>query len=220
MIERISLRFGSLMMIILYLTSCGNNEEKREDKSEQSQSSDFLKPYDSTKLEAIPLSLEKPEVIKDNRRLTYSDIKDKEFVFRSGVGAWRTIIKIKSNGSFTGYYYDQDSDIIYECRFSGKFSPLKRAGPYTYRMKCLSLKTYGKKGQKRIEGDKTYITHVPYGFEKLGRFYLYLPGKKRSELSEEFMSWEARYYINDQELLTSYGLYNERDEKGFVVLKE
>ena len=155
-----------------------------------------------------------------NPGLTYSDIKDKEFLFMSGACARRNIIKIKSDGRFNGYYYDQDSDIKYECRFSGRFSPLKRVGSYTYSMRCLSLKTYGKKGQKRIKDGIIYITSVPYGFEKLGRFYLYLPGKKRSDLTEEFMSWEARRYINDEGFLTSYGLYNEREGKGFMVLKK
>jgi len=144
----------------------------------------------------------------------YADLKGVEFCFASGVGAWSTIVEIMPDGSFTGYYHDSNAGERYECYFSGQFSPLTKTGDYEYAMKCISLQAEGIVGEEKMVDGVNVITADPYGFDDADEFFLYLPGKKESELTEDFISW-ARWGINDG-VLTGYGLYNVGGGQGFI----
>lgn len=164
----------------------------------------------------------------DKSGFTFADIKDVEFWFGSGAGGWCTTLKIKPDGTFNGYYCDDDmgddgpkypNGTRYECYFSGEFSFLTKTGAYTYSMKCMSLESQGKEGEKKIIDGVRVITSTPYGFDKAGEFFLYLPGKKTSELSEDFLSWGTRWSVKD-DILETYGLYNVGGGEGFTVLDD
>ena len=61
-----------------------------------------------------------------------------ELTFSSGAGAWRTVLTLQPDGSFTGQYSDWDGGgdpsqypegIYYICSFSGTFSDLRQLRP-------------------------------------------------------------------------------------------
>lgn len=180
--------------------------------------------YEATQVshpESMPLSAGEDEQsipspnpvnYQDVDDLEYSDLYGMEFWFSSGAGAWRTTLEIMPDGTFNGYFSDSDVDIMYECYFNGQFSPLEKTGDYEYSMNCETLVAKGVKGDERIENGLKIITSTPYGFDDADEFKLYLPGKKTSELPEEFLSWADS---ESKDVLITYGLYNVRGEQGF-----
>ena len=166
-------------------------------------------------------------VFDDIDNLEFSALSDLEFWFGSGAGAWSTVVTILSDGTFNGYYHDSEAGSSdddypngtrYECYFSGKFSSLKKTGDYEYSMKCELLQLEGTPGEEKIIDGVKLITSEPYGFDNADEFFLYLPGKKTSELSEEFLSWS--HGSASDGVLTCYGLYNAGGEQGFIVWPE
>jgi hypothetical protein len=156
----------------------------------------------------------------------YSDLAGLEFIFSSGAGAWSTTVKILNDGSFNGYFYDRNmgekgtdfpNGTMYECFFSGKFSPLVKTGDYEYSIKCESLRAEGTEGSEKIVDGVKIITAGPYGFDNANEFLLYLPGKKLIELPDGFLIWAHIYSdtINPAQTLAFYGLYNVGGEQGF-----
>lgn len=166
-------------------------------------------------------------VLPDVSDLQFPDLADLEFWFGSGVGAWSTTVKISPDGTFKGYYHDSNmgddgegypNGTMYECSFSGKFSPLVKTGDYEYSMKCESLVIDGTVDEERIIDGVKIITTGPYGFDDADKFSLYLPGKKVSELPEQFLNWVSMPWVLDFEnidVLDFYGLYNVGGEQGF-----
>jgi len=161
---------------------------------------------------------------EDKDNLTFSELSGMEFMFSSGAGAWRTIVTIESDGSFTGHFFDSDAGggeesypkgIRNECYFSGQFSALTKTGAYEYTMECISLEINGTVGEEKIVDEVLVITSEPYGFYNADEFKLYLPGKNPNELPEGFLNWDQGFAAD--ETLESYGLYNVSEEQGFVV---
>ena len=160
----------------------------------------------------------------DMSEFGFSDLADVEFWFGSGVGAWSTIVRIAPDGTFTGYFHDSDmgddgpgypDGTRYECYFSGNFSSLRKSGDHEYSMVCESLITEGKLGEEKIIDGVKVITSTPYGFDNAGLFYLYLPGKRASELPEVYLlDWS--HGNADSGTLACYGLFNAVDELGFI----
>ncbi|MEI6132951.1 MAG: Ig-like domain-containing protein [Bacillota bacterium] len=159
--------------------------------------------------------------------IKFSDLSGMEFLFSSGAGGWGTVLKIFSDGKFEGNYSDSDmgdtgpnypNGIRYECSFSGKFSSLKRTGKYEYSLKCVSIKSEGIVGKEKIVDGVKVINSDPYGIEEVGDFYLYVPGKKTSGLSEEFLGWINGCYRNG--VIITYVLRNVGGEEGFYVWPE
>ena len=163
----------------------------------------------------------------DRDDLSFADLSGLEFWFGSGVGAWCTTVDISPDGTFTGYFHDSDmgdtgdgypNGTAYECTFSGKFTSLTKADDFTYSMKCEFLKQEGTVDEvKIIDGVRT-ITAGPRGFDSADEFLLYLPGKKLSELPEEFLNWvNTSLFGYDENIseLPFYGLYNVGGQEGF-----
>ncbi len=158
----------------------------------------------------------------DPDNLTFADLSGIQFWHGSGAGAWSTQLIIESDGSFKGYYQDGDAMggyyyeyTVSDCYFSGKFTNLTKIGPYEYSMKCQDFQTEGKLGEECIIGKTRYITAEPYGFLDADEVRLYLPGKTRKDLPEEYLSWcsdELEY-----DILTTYGLFNVGDGSGYYV---
>ncbi len=158
----------------------------------------------------------------------FQDLAELEFRFSSGAGAWSTIVKIQSDGTFNGHYNDRDAGVAdtdypygteYECYFNGNFTSLKKISDYEYSMKCESLTIEGVVGQEEIKNGVRIITSEPYGFDNANEFLIYLPGIKLNQLPDIFLGW---VHINPEsidsesmDVLTFYGLYNVGGEQGF-----
>lgn len=165
------------------------------------------------------------EIHEDNDNLQFSDLEGLEFWFCSGAGAWRTIVKINADGTFTGEYSDSDMgnsnrDLYpkgtrYECHFSGKFSAMTKTGDYEYSMKCEYINIEEAAGKEEITDGVRIIYSEPYGFDNADEFILYLPGKAKNELAEGFLSWSNGKASNGN--LECYGLYNVGGRQGFIV---
>lgn len=233
----VSFLFTLLLSMMVFMTSCGGVSESANVSSAVYPSSTSVSVPTSTT--SVPTSTSSVLVsssssndhsvsFPDKSGFTFADINNVEFWFGSGAGAWCTTLKINPDGTFNGHYQDSDggdgdpkypNGTRYECYFSGKFSPLKKTGAYTYSMKCLSLKSQGKDGEEKIIDGVRVITSTPYGFDDASDFFLYLPGKKTSELSDDFLSWGTRWSVKDG-ILETYGLYNVRGKEGFTVLND
>ncbi|MCR5543468.1 MAG: zinc ribbon domain-containing protein [Eubacterium sp.] len=153
------------------------------------------------------------------------------FSFSSGAGAWGTSISIDKDGNFGGGYHDSDmGDIgdgypngtVYVSNFTGKFTNIKKIDDYTYEMELEECTTANTIGTEEIEDGIRYVYSEPYGISGGETFYLYLPGKPISELSEGFIGWAYGVIgdISNDSEMKSYGLYNEEQDQGFFVYPE
>lgn len=147
----------------------------------------------------------------------------KNFVFSSGVGAWRTLLALDADGSFEGEYTDSDYDgdkdeyITYISTFTGKFGEISKIDDYTYKLSSIEYKTVDTKEEWTENGVK-YIATEPFGIEDVDSFYLYMPGKKTSEMPEEAAS---EYNIHSAKfirktVLSVCTLYNDEQEVMFI----
>lgn len=59
-------------------------------------------------------------------QFTFSDLGNVEFMFASGAGAWRTVLRIDEDGNFVGEFSDAEMGTgeYYLSNFSGRFSKL------------------------------------------------------------------------------------------------
>ena len=160
---------------------------------------------------------------EDNENLTFADLSGNEFWFSSAAGGWKTTFTIDADGTFSGCFQDYDADYtIYECNFSGQFSDLMKTGPYEYTMKCESLKMKQEPGERKVRGEYSVEYTEPYGFDDAEEFKVYLPGKKQSELPEEFFGgahdhFEAEY-LEMYGILGNHVIYNVGGKHGFVEM--
>lgn len=185
-----------------FLTSCGN-EKQGKAKPEKKVAEDEKNPI----FDVLPL----------------------EFVFSSGAGAWQSIITLNSDGSFKGTYSDAEmgsngedypNGTVYTCEFSGKFEEIKQVNDYTYTMTLTEVTTEKKEGEEWIEDQIRYIAAGPYGLENGKEFLLYTPETPIKELSEEFLNWWPKRYLQEEqalEKLSCYGIYNKETESGFFT---
>ena len=185
-----------------FLTSCGNEKQGK------------VKP--------------EKEVVEDEKNPIF-DVLPLEFVFSSGAGAWQSIITLNSDGSFKGTYSDAEMGsngedyphgTVYTCEFSGKFEEIKQVNDYTYTMTLAEVTTEKKEGEEWIEDQIRYIAAGPYGLENGKEFLLYTPETPIKELSEEFLNWWPKRYLQEEqalEKLSCYGIYNKETESGFFT---
>ncbi|GHU80973.1 hypothetical protein FACS1894191_7310 [Clostridia bacterium] len=150
------------------------------------------------------------------------------FMFVGGIGAWGTGVSIKSDGTFSGDFHDANMGsagegylgVVHECRFSGRFTDVKKISAYEYSMKIDSLNIEGTVGEEKIVDGVKVITAEPVGFENADEFLLYLPGRNTRDLPTKFLDWVSVVRIFDDEpklptKLPFYGLYNVGGEAGF-----
>ena len=151
-----------------------------------------------------------------------------EFCFASGAGGWGTYMTVKSDGSFVGNYHDSDmGDIgegypngtVYFCNFSGQFKNITKIDDYTYKMELDSYDMENEAGTEEIKDEMKYVYSAAYGIDGGKTFYLYLPGKPVSELTEGFISWSYGVVgdISSSQTLQYYGIHNVEEDEGFFV---
>ena len=163
--------------------------------------------------------------------ISFADLKDLQFVFSSGVGAWATVFSIEEDGSFSGEYFDTDMGVMgedypngtmYQSIFTGKFSEIQKVNEYTYSMQISELNYEREVGTEEIKDDVKYVYSGANGLENGNRFFVYLPNAPIKQLPEEFINWAIHYkfsYEGDEkpeEELSFYGLYNEEQQVGFL----
>ena len=131
-----------------------------------------------------------------------NDLNGKKFVFSSGAGGWQTVLNFSENGNFTAKYEDYDLDSVVICEFNGKLSIDSKVNETAYilRLDRAEITTpINTEEVKNIGGKNMTVRYVdlPYGFAVnndsdhsfQGMFSLYLPLRKRSEMSAEVNHW-------------------------------
>lgn len=130
------------------------------------------------------------------------ELSGKTFVFQSGAGGWLTTLNFKDGGNFNAEYTDADYAYLSVARIEGKFSVDKKVNDTSYILNLDKAKFTTPVGQKEnttIDGQNVEVsyTDLPYGFAKdnesdysfQDKYTLYLPHRKRSEMSDEVNQW-------------------------------
>lgn len=151
-----------------------------------------------------------------------------ELVFSSGAGAWRTVLSLQPDGSFTGQYSDWDSGgdpsvypngVYYICNFSGTFQNLRQLDDTSYAMTLDTLTAQETEGAEWTEGDTTYIGAAPYGLEGGTDFFLYTPEASTDVLATEVLQVEWPQWNlpenRPEGQLGCWLLYNQDMDQGF-----
>lgn len=153
-----------------------------------------------------------------------NDLNGKEFLFSSGVGGWCTILNFSENGNFTGVYKDYDADTVAVCEFNGKFSIDSKVDEtsYTLRLDRAEINSpINTEEIQNIDGQDMTVRYVdiPYGFEASDeknhsfqdKFTLYLPLRKRSEMSD---------YVNYLLDITSNPFIDKDISRVYILVNE
>ena len=157
---------------------------------------------------------------------TFEDVKDWQFSFSSGVGAWGTILEIHEDGTFQGNYHDSnmgetgdgyDNGTVYFSNFSGAFTEPEMLNDYTAAFQIDYIQLEKAPGEEEIVDGVRYVSSEPYGLENAKELYMYLPGAPTAELPEDFLSWVHFWDPSEpeEESLAFYGLYNVTEAEGF-----
>ena len=162
--------------------------------------------------------------LTEERAFAFSDLSGLVFTFCSGVGAWATEMVIAEDGSFTGRFHDSDmgdtgetypNGKVYGCLFEGQLEIGEWLNDTTLRLKMTALTQPEGSVPEAIEDGILYITADPYGLTGTDELLLYLPGTPLDDLPEGYLMW-TYFYEGRPEKLPFYGLYNEKEECGFV----
>lgn len=174
--------------------------------------------------EGIPSS-RTDTIVDGTENVNIFDILPSEFIFSSGVGAWSTDLKIKSDGTFTGLFHDSDmgdmdtdypNGTVYTCSFSGKFTKPKKISEYIYSMNIEWLDSEDTPGTIYYEDGFRIIMSTPYGMDNADEFQIYLPGAATADLPGDFLSWlYMNYEVQDTLPVGFYGIYNVGGKEAF-----
>lgn len=185
-------------------------EEVKEDSKEELKE----EPKEETQVE-----IEKEDIFD------FSVLKNTEFYFGSGAGAWRTILHVAEDGSFWGEYSDSDMGSIgegypngtyYYCAFEGEFSKPVKVNDYTYSVGIAEITYKNEPETKEIIDKMLYVYTEPLGIENANSLLLYLPGAPLEKLPGEYLEWVQMAILDhESKELPFYGLYNEKEQKGF-----
>ncbi len=203
-----------------------DNEESEQENQAESGGISSDEPVENEDSSASQPSSGDEE--NEGQSFSFSDIKDFEFYFSSGVGAWSTEFTVNDDGSFSGGYHDTNmgetgegfpNGTVYTCTFSGSFSQPDKINDYTYSVSLESLTWEIEEGHEEIIDGVKYIYSTPYGLYPGKEFYFYLPTAPFDQLPEDFISWANNYaYSSPDERpaeLGYYGLYNLDEKVGF-----
>lgn len=160
---------------------------------------------------------------------TFADVKDWEFTFASGAGAWATILDIDEDGSFEGIYHDSDMGstgegyqygTVYYCDFQGKFTKPEKVDEYTYKFQIEDISYANEVGTEEIIDQQLYVYTDAYGLENAKDFYMYLPGAPTAQFSEEILSWIHVFDYSENRAeepeLSFYVLCNMEQQEAFA----
>lgn len=148
-----------------------------------------------------------------------------EFIFSSGAGAWRTVLTLNADGTFTGQYSDSNmgetgadhpNGTVYLCSFSGRFSLPEQLNVHSYSLTLEEVTSHRPGGEEWIDSGILYVSAGPYGLYNdytdgaMSRsFMLYDPATPVSDLDETLLSWwPARFEPVPPETLSCWALWN------------
>lgn len=188
-----------------------NKEIKRTyPENKNSKDSKSLSPVQNSKNNSTSsgkkayVSFKNPDTSDKSKNYPHilKDLKGKEFVFSSGAGGWQTVLNFSENGNFTAKYEDYDYDSVSICEFNGKFSIDSKVNDTAYILrldKAEITSPVNTEEVKNIDGKeiKVKYTDLPYGFAVNNdddhsfqeKFSLYLPLRKRSQMSDKVNEW-------------------------------
>lgn len=188
-----------------------NKEIKRTyPENKNSKDSKSLSPVQNSKNDSTSsgkkayVSFKNPDTSDKSKNYPHilKDLKGKEFVFSSGAGGWQTVLNFSENGNFTAKYEDYDYDSVSICEFNGKFSIDSKVNDTAYILrldKAEITSPVNTEELKNIDGKeiKVKYTDLPYGFAVNNdddhsfqeKFSLYLPLRKRSQMSDKVNEW-------------------------------
>ena len=165
-----------------------------------------------------------PDYARDSKKedLSFADMPA-NYVFTSGAGAWRTVLSIKTDGSFDGVFSDSEAAAkeIYFSTFEGQFGKPTKINEYSFVMPIEKLIVTNDLGKvPSVDGYK-YIPSDPYGLENAKEMIIYLPGTPLSEIPENCVEWLQRLGHADGTTIPNnlYVLYNAVEGDAFVGTK-
>ncbi len=207
------------VLALTLLSGCGSGGSQQEPPSSDSASA--AQP-DTSSIQA-PSSSSPDETNEPVENFSFHDLKNLEFVFSSGVGAWSTLLHVRADGSFSGTYYDSDMTTQYRCDFSGQFTEPVKVNDDTYSVTIAQIDYQNQVGAEETKDGIHYIYSEPYGLDGAEELLIYLPGAPIAELPEDFVNWVAHSILGPDGLsdlsqvteLPFYGLYNETQLLGF-----
>ena len=140
------------------------------------------------------------------------------YMFLSGVGAWKTELWLKDDGSFHGEYFDSDMGVhqYYFCNFDGQFAAPVQLDEYSWSLKIETMETNHELNGGVDDPEAEFIESEPYGIANTQELILYLPGTSLTLLPEACISW-MHLRENDTEIPADmYVLYNAAEGYAFV----
>lgn len=149
-----------------------------------------------------------------------------EFYFLSGAGAWRTVLTLHADGTFSGFFLDSDmgdmgddypSGTAYICNFSGRFDRFAQMDDHSWSMTLAEIQTERTAGEEWIADTVRYVASEPYGLTGGTEFVLYLPDTPAAGLSEGFLSWWP-YRFEALDTLSCFGIHNVATGDGFFTV--
>jgi len=158
-----------------------------------------------------------------------------EFAFLSGAGAWRTVISLNRDGTFTGWYLDSEmgetgegypKGSAYTCDFSGKIENIEKLNEYSYKVTITDVQTNKAVGEEWIEDEIRYVASAPHGLndpinnQECTEFVFFLPDTPINQVPEEFLSWWPYRYTQEtarKTTLSCYGILNTATNFGFFT---
>lgn len=142
------------------------------------------------------------------------------FMFCSGAGAWRTMLHVKPDGSFSGTFEDADLTTRTLCDFQGRFTEPMQVDGDTYSMEIAELTLAQTPGTEEERDGYHYIYKTPYGLEGAEELRIFRPGTPMAELPEGFLDWTGWTSFSAPaefpETLPCWGIYNVTRQQGFL----
>jgi len=220
-----------LVAILLFLSACNTHTPNDADTTTESTATEstFTDISESSTTETTSAT----NTIEDNQLPLPKE--SAEFSFLSSAGAWRTIITLNRDGTFTGWYLDSEMGEIgedyplgsaYTCTFSGKFVNIKKVNAYSYKMTLTDIKTEKAVGEEWIENEIRYVASEPYGLndpineQECTEFIFYLPDTPVDQVPEAFLTWWPYRYTQEtapKTTLSCYGILNVTTSFGFFT---
>lgn len=126
------------------------------------------------------------------------ELDQKNFLFASGAGAWFTDLTfIDGKGNFKVRFIDDDAQERYISEAKGRFSVDKKVNDTSYILNLDEFEVTSPTGETTYEDNKKVEYYgIPHGMQKKDsesepskKFTLYLPYRKRSEMSDDVNSW-------------------------------
>lgn len=157
-----------------------------------------------------------------------------ELIFSSGAGAWRTLLILNADGSFTGHYSDSDmgdagedypNGTLYLCSFSGRFEVLPTTDTDATPLHLTELTCEQEPGTQEIRDGILHVYTGPHGFyngvELSSDFVLYPPTTPTTAASDNLLSWwPGRFEPVTPDTLGFYALENPVAGSAFFSLPE